>query len=224
MALDIDYLYSFAQKLIRKNQSGSLSATEFGMHWNDASDSYFDDLVGRFQRNTVGKSGPNTGLIENKTILQKLSPFTKTANIAVAGGNGPKPDDFIYELALRIDGVEVIPIRKDQIASVNNSAIDPPSVADEKYYSTEYEDHYAFFPNTVTGAVIDYISHPVDVEWAYTVDGDGRQVYDAPNSVQSQWDSHSDREITKRMLTNLGVSLKDADFANFGAKVQNIGE
>lgn len=224
MALDINYLYTWALKLIRKNQSGSLSSTEFNQHWNDASDSYFDDLVGRFQPQGIGKTGVNTGLIENKTVLQKLSPFTKTANVTITGGNGPKPADFIYELALRIGGEDVIPITKGQVASVNKSVIDPPDEDEEKYYCTEYEDHYTFFPNTVTEASLDYISHPVDAEWAYTIDGDGRQVYDAGSSVQPLWDTHSLREITKRMLTNLGVSLKDADFVNFGAKVQTMGE
>jgi hypothetical protein len=224
MALNIDYLYSFARKLIRKNQSGSLSADDFNKHWNDASDSYFDDLVGRFQQQGVGKSGVNTGLIQNKTILQKLAPFTKKANLTITSGSANKPADFIYELALRIDGADVIPINKDQISSANGSVIDPPSEDDEKYYQTEYEDHYVFFPNTVTSAELDYISNPVDAVWAYTIDGQERQVYDPEASVQSQWDDHSKREITKRMLTNLGVSLKDADFMQFGAKTQTMGE
>jgi hypothetical protein len=224
MALDIDYLYSFSRKLIRKNQSGSLSATEFGMHWNDASNTYFDDLVGRFQRNSVGKSGINTGLIENSTTLQKLDPFIKTAALAIAAGNSNKPADFIYELALRISGYDVIHINHDEVAAVSNSVIDPPSVADNKYYVSLKGGVYSFLPNTVTSASLDYISHPVDAQWAYTTDVEGRQLYDAGSSVQSQWDAHSEREITKRMLTNLGVSLKDADFANFGAKVQSQGE
>lgn len=224
MALDIDYLYTFALRLIRKNQSGSLSAAEFNQHWNDASNTYFDDLVGRFQAQGVGKTGPNTGLIQNKTILQKLSPFTKTDALVIAAGSVDKPEDFIYQLALRINGYDVIMIPKDQIAAVNNSVIDPPSEDEERYYATEYESRYVFFPNTVTAATLDYISNPVDAEWAYTFDGDGRQVYDSANSEQPIWDDHSLREITKRMLTNIGVSLKDADFAQFGAKTQIQGE
>ena len=36
MALTVNDLYVFTQKLIRKNQSGSLTSTEFNTFWNDA--------------------------------------------------------------------------------------------------------------------------------------------------------------------------------------------
>lgn len=224
MALNIDYLYSFARKLIRKNQSGSLSADDFNKHWNDSSNNYFDDLVGRFQSQGIGKSGVNTGLIENRTILQKLDPFIKNTTLTITAGNSNKPADFIYELAIRISGYDVIHINHDQVAAVTNSAIDPPSVTNNKYYVSLKGGVYSFLPSSVTSASMDYISNPVDAAWGYTIDGDGRQEYDSGASVQPLWDDHSLREITKRMLTNLGVSLKDADFANFGAKVQMQGE
>ena len=168
--------------------------------------------------------GGNTGLIENETIEQKLAPFTKTDTIVVTGGNGPKPTDFIYLLALRIGGKEVRHVNKNQIATVNDSVVDPPSISDESYYYTPYMNYYSFLPNTVTSADIDYIATPVDVIWGFTLDGNGRQVYDGGASVQPQWDSNSCREITKRMLTNLGVAYKDQDFSQFGKSVQLTGE
>lgn len=223
MALTIDYLYQFSLNLIRKNQAGSLASIEWARHWNDASNTYQDDLLGRFQARSNGKAGANTGLIENETIETKLAPFTKTDTITITAGDGPKPSDFIYLLALRIGGKEVRHINKNQIATVNDNVIDPPSVADGAYYYTPYLNYYSFLPNTVTTATIDYIATPVDVVWGFTIVS-GRQVYSAGTSVQSQWDDHSNREITKRMLTNLGVSFKDNDFSQFGAKVQMQGE
>lgn len=224
MALSIDYLYTFALKLIRKNQSGSLSAHEFNQHWNDAQSSYFDDLVGRFQARNNGKEGINTGLIQNKTLLQKLAPFIKNDTLAVSDGEVDKPTDFLYELALRINGKDVITIMHDQIAAVNDNVIDPPSITNNKYYVTEYEDVYSFLPTTVTSVDIDYISKPREVKWNYNFDEDGRQVYNSGTSAQSAWDDNSNREITKRMLVNLGVSFKDNDFTNFGKSVQTVGE
>jgi len=224
MALSVDYLYVFSQDLILKNQSGGLKSTAFANHWNDAQSTYFDDLVGRFQLRNNGKEGANTGLILDETILQKLSPFTKLSPLTVATGNSDKPTDFAFRLAMRVNGKDAIKINQGQIAFVNNSVIDAPSVANDIYYFLEYEDYYTFLPNTITAADLDYIAIPDDVLWAYTLDADGRQTYDAPNSVQPQWDNFSCREITKRMLTNLGVSFKDADFMNFGKSVQLTGE
>lgn len=229
MALSIDYLFNFCKKLIRKNQAGGLTSTDFQLFFNDAQGSYQDDLLGRWQARNSGKTGANTGLIEDETIIQKLSPFIKPLPLSISTGVAQKPDDFIYRLALRINGKDVFKINHNQIATVNESVIDPPTA--NKPYFVEYgksianpNGYYLFLPDTVTSADLDYISTPVNVVWGYTWDDDGRQVYNAGTSVQSQWDNNSNREITKRMLTNLGVSFKDADFANFGKSVQLTGE
>ena len=224
MALSVDYLYQFCLKLIRKNQSGTLTATEFQFHWNDHQSAYFDDLAGRFQAQNPTKEGINTGLIQNKTILQKLSPFTKKTSLTIASGTSDKPEDFIFEFSIRINGYDVIHINQDQIASVNNSTIDPPSVTDNKYYVSEYEDYYSFLPTSVTSATLDYLFKPPNVVWAFNYDSSNRQIYNEGLSTQPLWDDHSCREITKRMLKNLGVSYKDNDFMMFGESVIQKGE
>jgi hypothetical protein len=223
MALSVDYLYKFCLDLIKKNQAGGLKSTAFDLNWNDAQGSYQDDLLGRFQARNSGKTGINTGLIQDETILQKLAPFTKPVTLTIATGVSDKPTDFIFRLALRINGVDAYKINHAQIWSVTSSVIDPQSVPDNKYYFVEYEDYYKFLPNTVTSADLDYIATPVDVVWGFTFDANNRQVYNSGTSVQPKWDNNSCREITKRMLTNLGVSFKDADFQNFGKSVQATG-
>lgn len=222
MALTVDYLYRYTLNLIKKNQAGALGSIEWARHWNGESNAYQDDLLGRIQARSNGKTGINTGLIEDETILQKLAPFTKNATITIAGGNGNKPSDFKYLLALRIGGDHVFHINKNQVATVNDNVIDPPSTVDGTYYYTEYGGLYSFLPNTVTSADIDYISSPVDVVWDFTIVA-GRQVYNSGTSTQSQWDDASNREICKRVLSTLGISFKDGDFANFGQHVINTG-
>lgn len=222
MALTVDYLYQYTLNLIKKNQAGALGSVEWARHWNGESNAYQDDLLGRFQGRSNGKSGVNTGLIENETISQKLAPFTKNTTIAIALGNGNKPSDFKYLLALRIDNREVRHMNKNQKATVIDNAIDPPSVSEGAYYYTEYQGLYSFLPTTVASAEIDYIASPVDVLWNFTIVA-GRQVYSVAGSVQPQWDDASCREITKRVLNTLGVSFKDGDFANFGQHVINTG-
>lgn len=224
MALSIDYLYKFSLRLIRKNQAGSLSASEFNDFWSDASSSYQDDLLGRFQLRSNGKTGANTGLIQDETILQKLAPFISPVTLTIASGVADKPLGFIYRMGMRINGYDAHKINYNQIANVVNNVIDPPSVAENMYYFVEYEDYYSFYPNTVTAATLDCVVTAPSVVWAYTFDADGRQVYNSGASTQPLWDNNSCREITKRMLTTLGVSFKDADFANFGKSVQATGE
>lgn len=231
MALSVDYLFSFCKKLIRKSQAGGLSNSDFELFWNDAQGSYQDDLLGRWQARNSGKTGANTGLIEDETVLQKLAPFIIPSTLTIANGLAEKPSDLIYRLALRINSKDCYKINHNQKATVEESVIDPPSVTDNKYYFLEYgktvtyvNGYYSFLPNTVTEADLDYISTPKNIVWGYTWDEMDRQVYSSGLSVQSLWDSNSNREITKRMLTNLGVTFKDADFLNFGKSVQLTGE
>lgn len=229
MALSVDYLFTFCKKLVRKNQAGGLTNTDFEYHWNDQSNGYQDDMLGRFQVRSNGKTGTNTGLIEDETILQKLSPFTKPILLTIMAGNSTIPADLVYRLALRINGKDVFKINQNQIVAVNDSVIDPPSIENNKFYFVNYQDYYYFLPHTlpsagITSADLDYISTPVNIKWGYTWDDDGRQIYNSSLSVQPQWDANSCREITKRVLTNLGVSFKDADFANFGKSAQLTGE
>jgi len=224
MALTIDYLYKFCLNLIKKNQAGSITAIEFGFQWNGAQSAYMSDLLGRFQARGNGKEGSNTGLIQNETIMTKLTPFTISFALPIASGIGVKPADFLYTLALRINNAPVFQVNKDAIWAMIDDVIDPPSVAEDCYYYTEYGNNYKFYPDTVTQADMDYIQSPPDVLWAFTLDGSGRQVYDPGASVQSKWDSISNREITERMLKTIGVSFKDQDFAGFGQSVQLTGE
>lgn len=224
MDLTVDYIFNFSLSLIRKNQAGGLSNEDFQRFWNDESNAYQDDMLGRFQARNNGKTGINTGLVENETILQKLSIFIHPVTLIIVDNMSDKPDDFIYRLALRIDDKDVIKINHNQKATVLQSVIDPPSITDGKYYFTEYEGYYEFLPTGLTSAVLDYISTPIDIIWGFTFDGDGRQVYDPTTSVQPQWDANSCREITKRMLKNIGVSFKDGDFLSFGNNTVNTGE
>lgn len=224
MSLSVNYIYEYALKLIRKNQSSGLTSIEFAYHWNAAQGGYQDDLLGRFQARNNGKEGANTGLIENETILTKLTPFTKAASLTIASGQSAKPAGFIYTLALRINNAKVFNVDKDEIAAMLDDVIDPASESTDTYYYTEYEDYYKFFPATVVAADLDYISTPTDIFWNYTFDGNNRQVYSSGGSIQPVWDNNSCREITERMLKALGVSFKDQDFEQFGQSVINAGE
>lgn len=230
MSLSVDYLYSFSLNLIRKNQSGGLSSDEFNNFWNDAQSSYMDDMLGRFQARNNGKTGTNTGLIQDETIFQKLSPFIKTATITITSPSVIlKPTDFLYRLGFRINGYDVYKIDYNQISNVNNDLIDTPSVTNNDYYFVEYQGYYSILPATlptvsITQATLDYVSEPTPIKWGYTFDSDGRQIYNSGTSVQPLWDNNSSFEITKRMLTTIGVSFKDADFEQFGKSVVVTGE
>lgn len=210
--------------LTRKNQSGA-AIDDCINAWNVEQALLHTDLLGRWQRNNNGKAGINTGLIQNETTITALAPFIKPATISISSGQVNKPSLFAYTNALRINGKEVIPINHDQIASVNGSVIDTPSVANNKYYYTEYIGYYYLLPQSVTGTLsLDYIENCTDIVWNFSLDVNNRKVYNPSGSVQPQWLQNEIVLITKRALTNMGISFKDSDFTNAGRVAQNTGE
>ncbi len=216
MAWTTQQLWGFTTTLLNKPQSGNLTPTMFFYAFNSQQRLYMSDIIGRFQARNTGKAGVNTGLILNEVDLTKLSPFTKLTTLPVVAGNATKPADFIYQLAVRINGKEVIIINKGQKAFILNSVIESPSAAMGKYYATEYQDYYEVLPSTVTNMDLDYISDVVDAVYATIPDGNGRPVYDPGNSVNPLWDTISLCEIVQRTLKPYGVHFTSADFQNFG--------
>ena len=218
---DVDKIYSLLKFLLRQNQSGSITVSNFFNAWNTEQNAYHSDLLGKWEKMNNNKTGANTGLIMNETIMTQLAPFTIPGSIAISSGSATKPDDFIYGLARRLElnGNEflVTKINHGQKWYVNNDVIDPPSVTDSCYYVLEYEDYYEVLPTTATGNLqLDYIAQPEDVKWGFTYDSQNRPVYNVGLSIQPKWNVPTTIEITKRTLTSFGVSYKDKDFTNFG--------
>lgn len=225
MAWNVDQIYKSMLFLIRKNQAGGVSATEFFYTWNMEQSAYQSDLLGRFQRMSNGKDVSETGLIQNETIMTKLTPFTKLASaITVTDGQAIKPADYTYGLALRANWTKIFQIDHDSVWSLKQEVIDPPSITNDSYYYTEYLNYFQIYPSATPSIYLDYICSVTDVVWAYTLDGNNRQVYDPTNSVQPLWSNNSIIEITQRTLKTLGVSFKDQDFGQFGESKINKGD
>lgn len=224
MAWTVDDIKKKMLFLSRGNQSGS-NVEDCINAWNIEQHLLHTDLIGRWQSMANGKSGMNTGLIQNETIITELSPFIKPLPITIASGNAPKPSDFSFTMALKKGGKHIHPTTHDRVSSILDSVIDPPSTTDNKYYYVEYQNYYYLIPHTVTGTVdLDYVCNPTDIVWNFTLDGNNRKVYSVSGSVQPQWLQNEIVLITKRALSQLGISFKDSDFSNAGMMAKTTGE
>lgn len=224
MALSVDYIYKYLLDLMLKNQAGGLGNEQFERYWNGEQAAYQNDLLGPFQARNNGKAGANTGLIQNETIMQKLTPFISKMVLLLASGTAKKPTDFIYRLSLQIDDHDCKKINYNQRATVLVSVIDPPSAATQTYYFLEYEDYYEFLPSVVSDPVLDYIKTPPNIKWGFDFDADGQHIYNDGTSIQPLWNSNDCREICKRVMKTIGVAFKDNDFASFGNSVIKDGD
>lgn len=225
MRWNVDMIMNLLKDLMSANQSGKITAGKFFNMWNSEQAMFFQDIVGRWQARGNGKSGANTGLMLNEISLSELAWFTINYDLTVSGGFSDKPEDFEYFIDLRVGAnYKVQLIRPDQRPAVAQSVIDPPSILSFKVYAIEYEDYYEFLPNSLTAAQLDYIASPTDIVWGYSFDADDRQVYNPGKSVQPKWQNSTIITITKRTLTNFGISWKDKDFENAGRVAQQTGD
>lgn len=216
MPWSVDNIYSYTKFLINKNQAGGISVSDLFNAWNAEQSQQHQDLVGRWQKQNNTKTGIMSGLIEDEVTISQLSPFIIPDTIPIAGGLGIKPTDYIYGVALRINGAKVFSIPHDTIWSVNDDVIDPPSIADDSYYFTEYLNYFSFLPATVTTFDLDYVAETTDIVWGFTLDANNRQVYNPATSVQPKWNKNTVIEITKRTLKGFGLHFDSREFESFG--------
>lgn len=216
MPWSVDNIYSYTKFLTNKNQAGSISSTDLFNAWNAEQSQQHQDLVGRWQKQNNTKTGVSSGMVEDEITVSTMAPFMVPVTIPVAGGMGFKPVDYIYGLALRIDGAKVFSVNHDMIWAVNDDVIDPPSIAEDSYYYTEYLTYFSFLPTAVTSFDLDYVAETRDIVWGFTLDADNRQVYNPATSVQPQWNKNTVVEITKRTLKGFGLHFDSREFENFG--------
>lgn len=224
MPWSVDNIYRYLLYQANKNQAGGISATDLFNAWNTEQAMLHQDLVGRWQKQNSTKTGINSGLVEDEVTISQLSAFILPVSISIAGGIGFKPTDYIYAVALRINGTKVFSISHDTIWAVNDDVIDPPSIADDSYYYTEYLNYFSFLPAGVTSFELDYVAETTDVVWSFTLDGEGREVYDAGSSTQPQWNKNTVIEITRRTFKSLGIHFDSREFENYGESVIRTGD
>jgi len=216
MPWSVDNIFSYTKFLTNKNQAGSISSTDLFNAWNAEQTQQHQDLVGRWQKQNNTKTGVSTGMVEDEITVSTMAPFMVPVTLPIVGGMGFKPVDYIYGLALRINGTKVFSINHNAIWAVNDDVIDPASIADDSYYFTEYLSYFSFLPTAVTSFDLDYVAETRDVVWGFTLDGNNRQVYNPATSVQPQWNKNTVVEITKRTLKGFGLHFDSREFENFG--------
>lgn len=225
MPWSVDNIYAYTKFLTNKNQAGGISATDLFNAWNGEQAMLHQDLVGRWQKQNNTKTGVMSGLVEDEITISALAPFIiPVTGVAIAAGQGVKPVDYIYGVALRINGAKVFSVSHDMIWAVNDDVIDPPSIPDDAYYYTEYLNYFSFLPTTVTAFDLDYVAETTDIVWGYTLDANNRQVYSAGLSTQPKWNKSTTIEITRRTLKSFGLHFDSREFENFGESNIQTGD
>jgi hypothetical protein len=221
--MTVDQVYKILKFIVRKNQLGSLPPAEFEYAFNTAQRNYYDLLVGRIEQYRYGSPIPRIGLSMTDNLVTRLMPFQKTATLTVSGGLATKPNDFNKLLAMYTpNNYRVYRIEEDRFAERIQDSIDPVDEANAFY--VEQKTNWRIYPTTLNNLTLKYLYVPINVVWGYTLDGQGRPVYNPATSVQPEWLENDYDEIIARAAKIIGVSLKDQLDIQYGNSVIQTGE
>jgi hypothetical protein len=215
----VDACYRFLQFISRKNQSASLSPSEFETAYNSSQRTWFYNLIGK------DVVAPHIAIGQTERISEKLKPFKVTdSTTAVVQQIAAYPKDFAVLTAMvNADSGEGMHYIDDAKLSARlKSAIDP--IEDSKPgVFTNAKTGWKVWPSSLKNVIVSYYRLPTEVKWAFSKDANGRPVYDKNTSVDPEWDDLSNEEILARCCTLLGISFQQQSLVQFGQAVKQQG-
>jgi hypothetical protein len=221
--MTVDDAYRILRFIVRKNQLGSLSPSDFQDAFNTAQRNYYDLLIGRIEQYQYGSAKPRIGLGLTDNVVSRLMPFYNETDLTVSSGAVAKPVGLnkIYSI-FTTNMYRVYRLEENRLSERLQDSIDPIDEANAFYVETY--STLNIYPTTLTTVHMTYFNSPVDVKWNYTLDGSGRPVYSASGSVQPVWLPNDYDEIIARAAKIIGVSLKEPMDIQYGEQVIAKGE
>ena len=228
--MTVDYFYKYLQFASNKAQMGYLSPDNFNLIANQASTDFLDYLLGNFQSYQYGRPVPKVQFGMNEIVRQRVTPLigAPVALTTDSTGLAPYPTGFQQADAMfmpnMVDRVRYVPQHK--LYSYLKSQIDP--IATNPIFTIE-NGGFRFYPNTVnngvsfTGALLSFVSTPPTIIWNYTLDSNGRPVYNPTGSVDPVYYETDNSELLSRAMKILGINLSDAELTNIGNEMEKNG-
>ncbi len=117
--------------------------------------------------------------------------------------------------------VGVKPVDDSELNGILSSSIVAPS--NEYPILAFFEDGIQFYPKGLGDAELTYLHRPTVPLWAYQLIGTGRPVYDPANSIDLEWPEQVFNEIAIRVLSFVGINLREADLAQYSEGKRQTG-
>lgn len=194
--------YDYVNDLISKNNGAYMSPEEYTKYAQIASDELFDTLVGAKNQNTAtyGRS---------RKLDNRLRPFRIAgASLAFVNSKAIIPANCRLITAIyTVNGeIPVRPLDEDRLRNVRRDPLAKPD-SNDFYYGEESQQFEIFAQSTNVPCKIDYLRSPAKPVFAYTNPTGRRPVYDPANSTDFDWDANMEKEITTRILAQIGLSM-----------------
>jgi len=220
-----DDVYVLMQFCCNKAQQGYLPPDKFNLVINVGMRSWISYILGDFQQYRPGRPIANIELGNNEVVRQRIAPtiYGYILNVNPITGISPYPGDYIQtDTMYSIYGHKRIRYAENtRLDSMYNSKIDP--IATNPIYLLE-DTNFQFYPETIWQAKLRYVKDPPDIHWGYTLDGNGRPIYDPSTSVDPIFDNTVMLEIIVRSLKIVGTNLQLEAVMQYANDVKNLGQ
>ena len=117
--------------------------------------------------------------------------------------------------------ISVRPVDDSELTNILGSSIVAP---DEKHpVLTFYQEGVQYHPKNLGAVNFVYFRRPRKPEWSFTTTAQGRPVYDRANSIDLEWPEQVFNEIAIRILSFVGVNLREGELTQYSEGKRQTG-
>jgi hypothetical protein len=224
--LSVDEMYSIEKDILNKNQNGNFPPDRFNRLNNQGQFDYMEFLLGDLRKYSLGRPIPPTAWGMTARIRESLTPFIlppTTIAVNSTTGEATLPGDYEMWDAMNwganMDRVKFI--QQGRLYSHLNSKINP---IERNPVFLSVKDNLTVYPKSIGSVSLSYIRTPATINWGFTLDLNGRPVYDSATSTNPEWQRVDCMEIMARALRMMGVNLSAAQVSQFANEIKNVSQ
>jgi hypothetical protein len=208
--VDVNTVFNIWKLALAKNQQEGYGTREnFFLTINQGQRDYLDYLMGEYQKYQVRRPIAIVQFGQNERIRQSLAPLIYGAllNVNPSTGIAPFPSDYEYvdNMWGQYGYYNIKFIQQNRLDPIIHSVIDP--IAQNPVFLIQHEGFH-FFPQTIGLTTLSYIRTPPSIVWGFTLDSNGREVYDPSTSQDPIWADTDIITVIVRALKIMGISLQ----------------
>jgi len=238
--ININDLYKFVQFISNKEQSGYVKPSEFNMAVDRAQMQLFMERYNNPAEYQPGRPIPRVSYQQTQKISDDLRPFIKKSVKTLASGKllWSTLNDYIHISSLRVNynstnncgetttkkkGVKVVD--DAELSTYLDSSLLKPT--DRYPIAAIYNGYLQLYPETINKLEITYLSRPQRPSdgqfWKYSISND-LPVYNSSASTNLAWSDELFNEIAIRVLSFIGINLRETVLSQYAEvkKTQGI--
>lgn len=224
--MNVNEVYRLALYITAKNkQNGYVSPDDFNLAINSGQKMYLDYLLGEYQKYQPQRPIAVVEFGQNERIRESLSSLIYGTNLFPNSTTGIASFPSDYEYSDNMWGLygfyNIRFVQQDRLDSYIHSSIDP--IAENPVYLIQHEGFH-FFPENIGSARLSYVRKAPPIVWGYTLDSNGRPVYNAATSQDPVWGDTDILQIVFRALQVIGTNLQFGMVVQYANEIKTQGQ